>query len=139
MKSDVYGFGVVMLEMITGLRVINPNRPSSRINLVEWATPSLRDIKKIHGIMDPRLEKLYPSKGAFKAGELILDCLNLNPNHRPSMEKVVASLEVINAIRMKTRLLKANTRHVMSPHHEQRSRERCYENHRRSPLYAKKI
>ncbi|KAI6690658.1 hypothetical protein NL676_027486 [Syzygium grande] len=40
-KSDVYGFGVVLLEMLTGLQALDPERPSGRQNLVEWARPSL--------------------------------------------------------------------------------------------------
>ncbi|KAF5794388.1 putative protein kinase RLK-Pelle-RLCK-VIIa-2 family [Helianthus annuus] len=136
-KSDVYGFGVVMLEMMTGLRVLDPNRPPSQQNLVDWARPSLTDIKKLKGIMDPRLEQHYPSQGVIKAGELIRKCLDVNPNHRPSMEKVVASLEEINAIRMKPKRLKINNGHLMSPHHEQsygdHRREKCH----RSPLHVK--
>ncbi|KAI7725067.1 hypothetical protein M8C21_018360 [Ambrosia artemisiifolia] len=137
-KSDVYGFGVVMLEMITGLRVLDPNRPPSQQNLVDWARPSLTDIKKLKEIMDPRLEQHYPSQGVIKAGELIRKCLDLNPNHRPSMEKVVASLEEINAIRMKPRRLKINNQHSMSPHHEQRHGDHRCENCHRSPLHIAK-
>ncbi|XP_076926121.1 putative serine/threonine-protein kinase PIX13 [Bidens hawaiensis] len=133
-KSDVYGFGVVMLEMITGLRVIDPNRPSSQQHLVDWARPSLTDIKKLKRIMDPRLEHVYPSQGVIKAGELILKCLDSSPNHRPSMKKVVASLEEINAIGMKPRRPNINDRQTMSPHHEQRY---GHENRHRSPFHAK--
>ncbi|KAJ0900698.1 putative protein kinase RLK-Pelle-RLCK-VIIa-2 family [Helianthus annuus] len=136
-KSDVYGFGVVMLEMMTGLRVVDPNRPPSQQNLVDWARPSLTDIKKLKGIMDPRLEQHYPSQGVIKAGELIRKCLDVNPNHRPSMEKVVASLEEINAIRMKPKRLKINNGHLMSPHHEQRYGDHRRQNYHRSPLHAK--
>ncbi|MFS7904343.1 putative non-specific serine/threonine protein kinase [Helianthus anomalus] len=127
----------MMLEMMTGLRVLDLNRPPSQRNLVDWARPSLIAIKKLKGIMDPRLEQYYPSQGVIKAGELIRKCLDVNPNHRPSMEKVVASLEEINAIRMTPKWLKINNGHLMSPHHEQRycdhRRENCY----RSPLHAK--
>ena len=61
MKSDVYGFRVVMLEMITGLHVLDTSRPSSQQNLVVWAKPFLRNIKKkLREIMDPWLEQVYP-------------------------------------------------------------------------------
>ncbi|XP_076889888.1 putative serine/threonine-protein kinase PIX13 [Bidens hawaiensis] len=136
-KSDVYGFGVVMLEMITGLRVIDPNRLSSQQNLVDWARPSLTDIKKLKRIMDPRLEHVYPSQGMIKAGELILKCLDSNPNHRPSMEKVVVSLDEINAIGMKPRRSNINNRQTMNPHHEQKYSDHGHENRHRSPFHAK--
>ncbi|CAI9296343.1 unnamed protein product [Lactuca saligna] len=99
-KSDVYGFGVVMLEMITGLRVLDRSRPSSQQNLVEWARFFLRNIQKLGKIMDPRLEQVYSSKGAMKVAKLILNCLEPDPIRRPSMEKVVARLQEINTIKL---------------------------------------
>ena len=35
-KSDLYSFGVVFLEIITGRRVINGSRPKEEQNLVTW-------------------------------------------------------------------------------------------------------
>ena len=126
-----------MLEMITGLRVLDPNRPTSQINLVDWAKPFLIDIKKLRRIMDPRLEQDYPSKGAIMAGKLIIDCLDLNPNHRPSMEQVVVSLDEINSIKMKPRRLKANPKRLMKPHQKQYSGDHLRENQCPSPIYIK--
>nr|XP_043612702.1 probable serine/threonine-protein kinase PIX13 [Erigeron canadensis] len=136
-KSDVYGFGVVMLEMITGLRVLDPSRPSSQINLVDWARSSLTDIKKLRRIMDPRLEHAYPSKAAIKVGELIHNCVDQNPNHRPSMKKVVAVLEEISAIKMNQ--LNPNTRHTIDPRPKHSSGDHCHEKHHRSPVYGKQM
>ncbi|KAJ0718358.1 putative protein kinase RLK-Pelle-RLCK-VIIa-2 family [Helianthus annuus] len=86
-KSDVYGFGVVMLELITGLRALDPRRQGAKVYLVEWARPFLTD-KKIHKIMDPQLGKNYPAKAARKAAELIVSCLKYDPKSRPSMEEM---------------------------------------------------
>ncbi|KAJ0900703.1 putative protein kinase RLK-Pelle-RLCK-VIIa-2 family [Helianthus annuus] len=101
-KSDVYGFGVVMLELITGLRALDPRRQGAKVNLVEWARPFLRD-KRIHKIMDPQLGKNYPAKAARKAAELIVSCLKHDPKSRPSMEEIASCLQDINAIKMKPR------------------------------------
>ncbi|XP_056847342.1 probable serine/threonine-protein kinase PIX13 [Raphanus sativus] len=51
------GFGVVLLELLTGLRALDPTRPSAQQNLVEWAKPVLTQKKKIQKMMDPRLEQ----------------------------------------------------------------------------------
>ncbi|KAJ0718353.1 putative non-specific serine/threonine protein kinase [Helianthus annuus] len=50
-KSNVYGFGVVMLEIITGLQVVDPNQRAMKRNLVDWTRPFLRNKKRLHSIM----------------------------------------------------------------------------------------
>ncbi|PON34305.1 Mitogen-activated protein kinase kinase kinase [Parasponia andersonii] len=100
-KSDVYGFGVVMLEMLTGRRAIDEFRPEEEIELVKWAGPYLKERKRLKKIMDPRLADQYPMEGAWQAAELITKCLQYDRKNRPSMEEVLESLENINAIPLK--------------------------------------
>ncbi|KAI7743281.1 hypothetical protein M8C21_007460, partial [Ambrosia artemisiifolia] len=72
-KSDVYAFGVLMLEIITGLSAsADYNQNGTRRNLVEWAKPFLTNIKGLPRIIDSRLDQDYPTKGVIKAAELIL-------------------------------------------------------------------
>ncbi|GMI78571.1 hypothetical protein like AT1G76360 [Hibiscus trionum] len=97
-KSDVYGFGVVLLEMLTGLRALDTNRPSAKHNLIEWTKHSLTEKRKLKKIIDPRLEQQYPIKAALQAGELILKCLESDPRNRPSMEEVLETLRKIDAV-----------------------------------------
>ncbi|KAJ6829891.1 putative serine/threonine-protein kinase PIX13 [Iris pallida] len=98
-KSDVYGFGVVLLEMLSGQRALDTNRPSGQHNLVEWAKPFLSDRRKLASLMDPRLEGQYPSRGALHAAQLTLKCLAGDPKSRPSMKEVVSTLERIEAMK----------------------------------------
>ncbi|KAL3736452.1 hypothetical protein ACJRO7_025406 [Eucalyptus globulus] len=106
-KSDVFGFGVVLLEMLTGSRVFDRTRPSGQQNLVEWARPLLHDKRKQRKIMDPILKGRYPLKAATQAAKLILKCLEADPKARPSMEEVLATLENINTIWEKNQETKA--------------------------------
>ncbi|XP_071726333.1 probable serine/threonine-protein kinase PIX13 [Rutidosis leptorrhynchoides] len=131
-KSDVYGFGVVLLEIITGLRVLDTNRPSSQHNLVDWARPALPDKRKLRKLMDPRLGNDYPSKGAFKAAELILNCLEPDPKNRPSMLEVMVSLQEISAIKTKPKEVKVHATQLLGPR-----RDRLYRSAHQSPLHMK--
>ncbi|RRT57557.1 hypothetical protein B296_00014104 [Ensete ventricosum] len=96
-KSDVYGFGVVLLEMLSGQRALDANRPSNQHNLVAYARPLLADRRKLGRLMDRRLEGQYPPKGALQAAQLTLKCIANNPKSRPSMKEVVETLEQIEA------------------------------------------
>lgn len=91
--SDVFSFGVVLLELITGRRSVDKNRPSREQNLVEWARPLLKDPHKLERIMDPRLEGQYSTEGTRKAALLAYQCLSQHPKSRPTMRNVVKTLE----------------------------------------------
>ncbi|XP_042505930.1 LOW QUALITY PROTEIN: probable serine/threonine-protein kinase PBL17 [Macadamia integrifolia] len=93
-KSDVYGFGVVLLEMLLGKRAINNRRSGHEHNLVEWARPLLNHNKKLLRILDPRMEGQYLIKDAQKVANLAYQCLSQNPRGRPTMNQVVEILEM---------------------------------------------
>ncbi|XP_042516191.1 probable serine/threonine-protein kinase PBL16 [Macadamia integrifolia] len=92
-RSDVYSFGIVLLELLTGRKSLEKFRPAREQNLAEWALPILSKKKKVLNIVDPRLEGDYPDKGVHKAAMLAYHCLNRNPKARPLMRDIVDSLE----------------------------------------------
>ncbi|KAL9685692.1 hypothetical protein QQ045_023143 [Rhodiola kirilowii] len=94
-KNDVYGFGVVLVEILTGLRSLDPNRPGEQFSLVNWVTPYLLDRRKLRKVIDPRLKGKYPLEAALHTARLALKCLGLEPKTRPSMEEVVETLTEI--------------------------------------------
>ncbi|KAF3949699.1 hypothetical protein CMV_024464 [Castanea mollissima] len=100
-KIDVYDFGVVLLEMLTGLRALDTERPSGQQNLVEWLKPSLSSKRKLKSIMDIRMEGQYSTKAALQVGQLTLKCLESDPKSRPAMKEVVEELEGLEAIKEK--------------------------------------
>ncbi|KAK8664425.1 hypothetical protein V6N13_084217 [Hibiscus sabdariffa] len=91
--SDVFSFGVVLLELLTGRQSVDKTRPGREKNLVEWARPVLKDPYKLDAIMDPRLEGQYSTEGVKKAAALAYQCLSNHPKSRPTMSNVVKALE----------------------------------------------
>lgn len=91
-KSDVWSFGVVLYELITGRRSVDRNLPRSEQKLLEWVKPYISDSKKFYIIIDPRLEGQYCIKSVQKLIALANKCLMKQPKSRPKMSEVVEVL-----------------------------------------------
>ncbi|KAL2332316.1 hypothetical protein Fmac_019897 [Flemingia macrophylla] len=89
-KSDVYGYGVVLLEIITGQPVKARNR--GNIHMVEWVS-SLVEKGDIKGIVDSTLEGEFDINSAWKAVETAMACVSLDPIERPMMSVIVVELK----------------------------------------------
>lgn len=90
---DVFSFGVVLLELLTGKRSVDKNRSKREQDLVEWARPMLKDCHRLNQLIDTRLEGQYSTEGAKKLAALAYLCLSHNPKTRPTMRAVVKALE----------------------------------------------
>lgn len=92
-RSDVYGFGVVLLEMLIGRPTMDKSRPSQEHNLVEWVRPILNHNKKLLRIVDPRMEGQHSTNILMKVANVAYQCISQNPKGRPAMSQVVQILE----------------------------------------------
>ncbi|KAK1298379.1 hypothetical protein QJS10_CPB14g01544 [Acorus calamus] len=85
-KSDVYGFGVVLVEVLSGHLVSNQQ------NLVAWARPNLNPTR-LSFVLDHRLGQKYSLNEIREVAALALRCLNEDYMNRPFMAEVLEELE----------------------------------------------
>ncbi|KAL6883730.1 hypothetical protein ACP4OV_011144 [Aristida adscensionis] len=97
-KSDVYSYGVVLLELLTGRKAVDKSRPPREQNLVEWARPCLHDSRRLDRVMDRNLSGQYSTRAAQKAAAIAYQCLSVSPKSRPQMSAVVEALEPLLAL-----------------------------------------
>ncbi|XP_038694015.1 lysM domain receptor-like kinase 3 isoform X2 [Tripterygium wilfordii] len=105
-KSDVYAFGVVLFEIISGREAIirtegmtmkNPERRSlASIMLAALrSTPDSMSISSMKDYIDPNMMDLYPHDCLYKMSMLAKQCVDDDPILRPDMKQVVISLSQI--------------------------------------------
>ncbi|GAA0140677.1 hypothetical protein LIER_01983 [Lithospermum erythrorhizon] len=94
-KSDVYSYGVVLLELLTGRKPVDMSQPSGQENLVTWARPIIRDKDRLEELADARLEGRYPKEDFIRVCTIAAACVAPEASQRPTMGEVVQSLKMV--------------------------------------------
>ncbi|XP_022934861.1 receptor-like serine/threonine-protein kinase ALE2 isoform X2 [Cucurbita moschata] len=97
-KSDVYSYGVVLLELLTGRKPVDMSQPSGQENLVTWARPILRDKERLEELPDPRLGGKYPKEDFVRVCTIAAACVAPEAGQRPTMGEVVQSLKMVQRV-----------------------------------------
>ncbi|CAE5967613.1 unnamed protein product [Arabidopsis arenosa] len=91
-KSDVYSYGVVLLEAITGRYPVDYARPKEEVHMVEWLKLMVQQ-KQFEEVVDKELE-IKPSTSELKRALLTaLRCVDPDADKRPKMSQVARMLE----------------------------------------------
>ena len=92
-KIDVYSYGVVLMEIITGRKVIDNSLPQNAIFLVPVFRTNFLDEEKFRNIVDPTLELNDADQNSLlEVAKLAYHCTEEEPESRPGMNYCVVVL-----------------------------------------------
>ena len=90
-KSDVFSFGVVLLQIITGRSAILTRGPE-RIHISQLVSSMLSN-GDIRTVVDSRLRGDFEENSVWKVVELAMACVSPHSKKRPLMSRVVSELK----------------------------------------------
>ncbi|KAK2999177.1 hypothetical protein RJ639_022815, partial [Escallonia herrerae] len=91
-KADVYSFGIVALEIVSGRSNTAHQKKDDAFFLLDQAL-FLKSNGKLMELVDPRLESQYDEEEVMTMIDVALLCTNVSSAVRPSMSSVVSMLE----------------------------------------------
>uniref|UniRef100_M4D9H6 non-specific serine/threonine protein kinase n=1 Tax=Brassica campestris TaxID=3711 RepID=M4D9H6_BRACM len=93
-KTDVFGYGVMLLELITGQKAFDLARLANDddVMLLDWVKEVLKE-KRFESLVDAELEGKYEEKEVEQLIQMALLCTQISSLERPKMSEVVRMLE----------------------------------------------
>lgn len=91
-RSDVYSFGILIMEVISGRIPVDYSRPPEEVNLIEWLKKMVTN-RNPEGVLDPKLPEKPTSRLLKRILLVALRCVDPNAQKRPKMGHVVHMLE----------------------------------------------
>ncbi|OWM72968.1 hypothetical protein CDL15_Pgr001082 [Punica granatum] len=97
-KTDVFGFGILLLELITGQKALDAgNGQIQKGMILDWVR-TLHEEKRLEVIVDRDLRGCFDALELEKVVELALQCTQSHPNLRPRMSEILKVLECLGQL-----------------------------------------
>ncbi|XP_020679669.1 phytosulfokine receptor 1 [Dendrobium catenatum] len=94
-KGDIYSFGVVLLELLTGRRPVDISKPKGSRELLLWVLEM--NERRETEVFDPIIYHKNIERQLFRALEIACLCVSESPKLRPSTQQLVTWLENIGS------------------------------------------
>ncbi|KAK9128494.1 hypothetical protein Syun_017291 [Stephania yunnanensis] len=91
-KSDIYSFGILIMEIISAETPVDHHRPPGEVNLVDWLKGLVGE-RKSEQVVDPKLPEMPSSKELKRILLVALKCVDPDATKRPKMGHVIHMLE----------------------------------------------
>ncbi|KAJ1297663.1 hypothetical protein BS78_01G394000 [Paspalum vaginatum] len=104
-KSDIYSFGVVMLEVLTGRMARDERLPEPMRNLTVWSqAANFRHRRDATNLVDPALQGPRSATSVYKAFYVAGLCVSESPVPRPDIRDIVTALtDILESIESRRR------------------------------------
>jgi len=90
-KNDIYSFGIILFELITGKKAL-VRASGENIHILQWVIPIVK-AGDIQNIVDTRLKGEFIINSAWKVVEIAMSCISQNLAERPEISQILAELK----------------------------------------------